>query len=324
MGSVAADENEHRGDEVIRVRNLTRLYGDRIAVDDIAFDVKQGEIIGLLGPNGAGKTTTMRLITGYLKPTRGEISVAGHDMVTDSLEGRRHIGYLPEIVPLYTDMTPRRYLDFVGRLHGVDGDRLAVRIDEVVSVCRLEEYVDVAIAKLSKGFRQRVGLAQAIVHDPEVLILDEPTVGIDPRQIAETRQLIRDLGKERTILLSTHTLSEVSMVCERVIIINRGRIVAQDNIEKLSAVTGGNRRIQLRIDGPPDEVSASLERIEGVQGVGYTEPFHLVELVPGAEPRSEITRATVESGWTLLSMSAVELSLEEVFLRLTEDEEAGR
>lgn len=308
---------------MIQIRNLTRLYGTRVAVDNISFDVEKGEIIGFLGPNGAGKTTTMRVITGYLMPSRGEVSVAGHDMTTDSLEGRRHIGYMPEIVPLYTDMTTRRYLEFVGRLRGMDRKQTEARIEQVVDVCHLEEYIDVIAGKLSKGFRQRVGLAQAIIHDPEVLILDEPTVGIDPRQIAETRQMIRELGRERTILLSTHILPEVSMICERVLIIHKGRIVAEDRIENLSAVLKEGRRIRLRVEGPPGEVTGRLEGIAGVRSVSYEEPFHLVEFSTEDEPRARITRAMVEADWTLLSMESVEMSLEDIFLEVTRSEENG-
>jgi ABC-2 type transport system ATP-binding protein len=306
---------------MIRIRNLTKVYGKRVAVDDISFDVEQGEIIGFLGPNGAGKTTTMRVVTGYLMPTRGDVSVADHDMTTESLQGRRHIGYMPEIVPLYTDMTTRRYLEFVGRLRGMDKTRTMDRIDEVVDICHLEEYVDVIIGKLSKGFRQRVGLAQAIIHDPEVLILDEPTVGIDPRQVAETRQLIRELGRERTILLSTHVLPEVSMICERVIIIHKGRIVAQDRIENLAAILKGGGRIRLKVEGPAEEVAKRLERIEGITAVRYDEPYHMVEFSSDTEPRARITRAMVEAEWTLLAMESVEMSLEDIFLEVTGTEE---
>lgn len=309
---------------MIRVEHLTKTYGKRLAVDDISFSVGKGEIIGFLGPNGAGKTTTMRIIAGYLMPTRGDVWVADHDMSRESLEGRRLIGYMPEIVPIYTDMSTREYLTYVGRLRGLDRKRTKVRIDEVVAVCHLEEYVDVILARLSKGFRQRVGLAQAIIHDPEVLILDEPTIGIDPIQVAQTRELIKDLGRERTILLSTHILPEVSLVCERVIIIHRGRIVAQDRIENLSTILKGGGRLRLRVQGPAGAVSDRLRQIASIRTVSYEEPYHLVGFSPGQEPQAGIMSAMVQNGWTLLTMEAAGMSLEDIFLELTAEERAGR
>jgi ABC-2 type transport system ATP-binding protein len=265
----------------------------------------------------------MRIITGYLKPTRGDVWVADNNMITDSLDGRRLIGYLPEIVPLYTDMTTRAYLEFVARLRGLDKKRTRIRIDEVVEICHLEDYIDVILGKLSKGFRQRVGLAQAIIHDPEVLILDEPTIGIDPIQVAQTRQLIKELGKEHTILLSTHILPEVSMICERVIIIHEGRIVAQDRIENLSSILKGGNRIRLKVQGPAEKVTDRLRQIGAIQEVTYEEPYHIVEFPSDQEPQARITEAIVQSGWTLLTMESVEMSLEEIFLQLTTEEERG-
>lgn len=309
---------------MIRVEHLTKTYGKRLAVDDISFSVGKGEIIGFLGPNGAGKTTTMRIITGYLMPTRGDVWVADHDMSRESLEGRRLIGYMPEIVPIYTDMSTREYLTYVGRLRGLDRKRTKVRIDEVVAVCHLEEYIDVILGRLSKGFRQRVGLAQAIIHDPEVLILDEPTIGIDPIQVAQTRELIKDLGREHTILLSTHILPEVSLVCERVIIIHQGRIVAQDRIENLSTILKGGGRLRLRVQGPAGAVTDRLRQIESIQTVSYEEPYHFVGFSPGQEPRAGMMSAMVQNGWTLLTMEAAGMSLEDIFLELTAAEAGGR
>ena len=302
---------------MIRIENLTKYYGERLAVDDISFSVAQGEIVGFLGPNGAGKSTTMRIITGFLMPTRGDAWVGEHNMATESLQGRRHIGYLPEVVPLYTDMTTRAYLEYVARLRGVERRAVRGRIDDVVEQCALEEYYNVHLAKLSKGFRQRVGLAQSIIHDPEVLILDEPTIGIDPIQVSQTRQLIRDLGENRTILLSSHILPEVSMVCERVIIIHQGRIVAEDSIDRLSAMVSGAERLRLQVDGPADAVAAVLEAVPGVAGVTWSDPDHLVEFAAGEQPHGEITAAIVASGWTLTGMETVTMSLEEIFLQLT-------
>ena len=308
---------------MIRVQNLTKYYGNRLAVDDISFNVDKGEIVGFLGPNAAGKTTTMRIITGYLMPTHGDVWVADYNMANNSLDGRRLIGYMPEIVPLYTDMTTRSYLDFVARLRGLDRKRTKSRIDEVVEICSLEEYIDVFLGKLSKGFRQRVGLAQAIIHDPEVLILDEPTIGIDPIQVAQTRRLIKELGKEHTILLSTHILPEASMICERVIIIHEGRIVAEDRIENLSTVVKGGNRIRLKVQGPAEKVTDRLKQINSIREVAYEKPFHIVEFPADQEPQAKITEAMVQSRWTLLSMESVEMSLEEIFLQLTTEEETG-
>ena len=234
---------------MIRIENMSKYYGERLAVDNVSFNVAKGEVVGFLGPNGAGKTTTMRAITGYLMPSEGEVWVGEHNMRRNSLKGRQHIGYLPETIPLYSDMTTRAYLGFAARLRGLDRQTTKRRIDEVVDICHLEEYIDVITGKLSKGFRQRVGLAQAIIHDPEVLILDEPTVGIDPLQVVQTKELIKTLGQRRTILLSTHILPEVSLICERVIIIHEGRIVAEDSIENLSSILKGEQRLRLKAAG---------------------------------------------------------------------------
>lgn len=307
---------------MIEISNVTKTYGKRVAVDNISFGVDRGEIVGFLGPNGAGKTTTMRMVTGYLMPTEGTVSVAGHDMRTDSLSGRRRIGYMPEIVPLYTDMTTRSYLDYVARLRGVEPQAVGNQIDKVVDLCHLEEYVDTILAKLSKGFRQRVGLAQAVIHDPDVLILDEPTVGIDPIQVAQTRSLITELGRNRTILLSTHILPEVSMTCQRVIIIHQGRVVARDRIDRLSAMIEGANRMRLVIDGPVDEIARELESIPAVRSVAYEEPHHVVSFPADETPHGAITEAVVRRGWTLRVMSPVEMSLEEIFLNLTTEERA--
>jgi len=309
---------------MIRVRNLTKYYGKRLAVDNISFNVEKGEIVGFLGPNAAGKTTTMRILTGFLAPTSGNISVAGFDSIKNSLEVRQHIGYLPEAVPLYGDMTVRSYLDFAASLRGLDKDRIKRRIDEVTEICHLEEYIDVIIGKLSKGFRQRVGVAQAIIHEPEVLILDEPTIGIDPIQVAMTRDLIKELGKEHTILLSTHILPEVSVICKRVIIIHEGKIVAENRIENLSSMLAGSKRLRLEVEGPPQKVTERLRRIKGISQVSRQDSHYIVECATGQDPRSEIMKTIVQGGWTLLSMESIEMSLEEVFLKLTADDEGGQ
>ncbi len=308
---------------MIRIQNVSKYYGARLAVDDISFDVGKGETVGFLGPNAAGKTTTMRIIAGYLIPTRGDVWIADYNMASHSLDGRRLIGYLPEIVPLYTDMTTRAYLEYAARLRGLTRRRARSRVDEVVTQCGLEEYIGVTLGKLSKGFKQRVGLAQAIIHDPEVLILDEPTVGIDPIQVAQTRQLIRQLGRDRTILLSTHILPEISMICERVIIIHEGKIVARDSIENLSAILKGDNRIHLKIQGNAAKVTERLEQIASLQSVTYESPIHIVEFAADREPHAEIMEAVVQNGWTILSMESAEMDLEDIFLRLTNQEVAG-
>jgi ABC-2 type transport system ATP-binding protein len=307
---------------LIKVRNLTKYYGERLAVDNISFDIGKGEIVGLLGPNAAGKSTTMRMLTGFMMPTKGDAWIAECNMVTNSLEGRKHIGYMPESVPLYTDMTVRDYLDFFARLRGLDRERTNKRIKEVVTLCHLEEYVDSIIGKLSRGFRQRVGLAQAIVHEPEVLILDEPTVGIDPIQVSQTRNLIKELGKEHTILLSTHILPEVTLTCDRVIIIHNGKIIAEDRIGNLAAITKGSRRLRLEVKGPQDQIVRRLQRIDGVRRVTKEGTNLIVESPLNIDPRGQITETIVKSGWTLLSIESVEMSLEDIFLQLTTKEES--
>ena len=307
---------------MIKIQGLTKYYGKRLAVDSIDFEVAKGEIVGFLGPNGAGKTTTMRMITGYLMPTSGDVWIGDHHMATHSLDGRRLIGYLPELTPLYTDMTTRAFLEYAASLRGLGRKETKIRIDEVVEQCALGEYIDVLLAKLSKGYKQRVGLAQAIVHDPEVLILDEPTIGIDPIQMAQTRQMIKELGKDRTILLSTHVLPEVSIICERVIIIHQGKIVAEDRIENLSRILKGGRRLRLKVQGPVDRVSDGLRGIHAIRSVSYEEPCHIVAFATEQQPQSEITGLMVHNGWTLLSMESDEMSLEEIFLELTSEERA--
>ena len=306
---------------MIKVESLSKTYGERLAVDDISFKIEQGEIVGFLGPNGAGKTTTMRAITGYLIPTEGEVWVADCNMRKDPLQARQHIGYLPETIPLYTDMTTRAYLSFAAKLRGLDSKAAQRRIDEVVDVCQLEEYLDVLTGKLSKGFRQRGVLSQAIIHDPEVLIIDEPTVGIDPLQVVQTKEMIKELGRKRTILLSTHILPEVNLICERVIIINHGRIVAEDCIENLSKVLNAKHQLRLRIDGPADKVTERLSKLETLLNVTYQEPYHLLEFEEGKQPQSKINQVLAKEGWNLLSMEEVEMSLEEIFVKLTKEAE---
>src|SRR4051812_41045290 len=257
---------------MIEVEHLTKFYGTFPVVRDVTFNVERGEILGFLGPNGAGKTTTMRMITGYLPPTSGTVRVAGFDVVEKSLEARQHLGYLPETVPLYTELTTIEYLDFRGRLTGLHNNRdRRARIYEITDRLNLTDVANKLIGNLSRGYRQRVGLAQAMLHDPEVLILDEPTVGLDPVQITDARDLIKELGRDHTIILSTHLLPEVSIVCNRVIIINRGRLVALDTPFHL-AEGAGEAKIQLEIVGAPDKVLSTLRSVAGVQSAKSIQP----------------------------------------------------
>lgn len=309
---------------MIEVEGLTKYFRDFAAVEDISFEVKKGEILGFLGPNGAGKSTTMKILTGFMPPSAGTGRIVGWDIQTQSLEARKHIGYLPETVPLYTDMTVSGYLDFQGTLRGMEKKKIQRRISEVIDICRLGEYQDSLIGKLSKGYKQRVGVAQAILHEPDVLILDEPTIGIDPRQVVETRQLIKGLGGAHTILISTHILPEVSQICERVIIINEGRIVAEDKPENLSTRLRGADRVQVDVQGPPMEVASKLAQVKTVKEVtsvnqGTGKRF-FVDCDPGSDCRSDLAKVVVNNGWELLGLQAVGMSLEEIFLRLTAEE----
>lgn len=311
---------------MIELDHISKFYGDFPAVTDISFRVERGEILGFLGPNGAGKSTTMKVITGFHPPTEGTATVAGYDIVNDSLEARRHIGYLPETVPLYTDMGVREYLAFMGKIRGMSADYIRRRAGEVIEICRLEEYRETHIGKLSKGFRQRVGIAQAILHEPDVLVLDEPTIGIDPIQVVETRQLIKSLGGEHTLIISTHILPEVSMICERVIIIHEGQIVAVDKPENLASRLRGIERIEIDARGPSREIATALEGVGGVEDVEHrysqADGFStfLVTAEPQAEPRGRLAAAVVSGGWELLRLQSIGMSLEEIFLRVTTEE----
>ena len=306
---------------MVEVDNLTKYYGDFPAIENISFTVNRGEILGFLGPNGAGKTTAMRVLTGFMPPTSGSVRIAGFDVVDNSLEVRRHIGYLPETVPLYTEMSVEDYLDFMGRIRGMSKQWRKRRISDVIGMCRLEEYQSSLIGKLSKGFRQRVGIAQAVLHEPEVLIMDEPTIGIDPIQVVETRNLIKSFGGDHTVILSTHILPEVSMVCERVIIIHEGQVVAIDRPDNLSERLRGTERIEVDIRGPVTEVMALLRDIQGVQEVTRTDrqgvASYDIETISGADLREQISNLVYQRGWGLLRLQPIQMSLEEIFLRLT-------
>jgi ABC-2 type transport system ATP-binding protein len=304
---------------MIRVEGLTKDYGPRRAIHELTFDAQQGEILGFLGPNGAGKTTTMRILTGYMPPTSGKAQVAGFDVVDQSLEVRKRVGYMPETVPLYPDMTVIDYLKFMADLRRVKNAE--DRAIELLEKLHMEDRAESYISNLSKGLRQRVGLAQALLHDPEVLILDEPTIGLDPAQIIEVRNLIRELGKERTILLSTHILSEAQQLCNRVLIINKGLIVTEDTPERLQARLIGSQRVVLQLGGDTDGVEKVVSQVPGVAGLTSKEDGKLeFETTPGNDPRSQVARAVVNAGYDLLEMRPIGLSLEEIFLQLTRDE----
>ncbi len=316
----------------ITVRNLTKYYGTEKAIDSISFDVKTGEILGFLGPNGAGKTTTMKIITCYMPPSSGSVEVEGYNIETQSLEVRRKVGYLPELNPLYLDMSVTEYLEYVGRLHKLQGKELQSRMKEMVEVCGLGNVRHKDIGELSKGYRQRVGLAQAMIHDPDVLILDEPTSGLDPNQIIEIRNLIRQLGRAKTVILSTHILSEVQATCDRVIIINEGIIVADGTLEELQEQFHGAERILLElkipstITNPMDEVYKKLQSIPFVETVEYSGTDNSVykfsvRAQKGIDIRESIFRICVQEQWVLLEMSRHTTSLEEVFHKLTKQEQ---
>jgi len=315
---------------LIEVKGVTKRFGRVTAVDDVSFEVRKGEILGFLGPNGAGKTTTMRILTCFLPPTEGSASVAGFDVFREPMEVKKRIGYLPELPPLYPEMTVVDYLDFVARIKGVKSTERAERVESVLAKCALGEVRDQQNGRLSKGYRQRVGLAQALVHDPEVLVLDEPTAGLDPRQIIETRQLIKGLAGERTIILSTHILPEVSMTCERVVIINAGRVVAEDTPAGLTARMRGAEVLSLTVDGPLDEVRDTVGALAGViqiQAKASNDGIHTfrVETASGQDIRREVARRIVQGGFGLLELKQVGMSLEDVYLHLTtsEDTEAA-
>lgn len=304
---------------MIRVEGLTKDYGERRALSDLSFEAGQGEIVGFLGPNGAGKTTTMRILTGYMPPTDGTAVVAGYDIVTESLEVRKRVGYLPETVPLYTDMRAFEYLKFMADLRQIPN--ATDRAYETLEMVGLDSRANSFIGSLSKGMRQRVGLAQALIHQPEVLILDEPTIGLDPGQVVEIRNVIRDIGKQRTVLLSTHILSEAQQICDRVLIINKGKIVAEDTPENLQARLVGSERVALRVRGDSDGLSKLLAKVKGVQTV-HNAPDGSFEFqfAPGQDVRPQVAKAVVDSGYELLEMRPVGMSLEEIFLELTRED----
>lgn len=312
---------------MIEVKNLTKYYGKAKAIENVTFNVRKGEILGFLGPNAAGKTTTMRIITCYMPATSGTVRVEGYDVFEDSMEVRKRTGYLPEHPPLYTDMDVKGYLDFVATIKGVPKKQKPAKIDLAVDKCGLGEVRKTRIGNLSKGFRQRVGLAQALIHDPEILILDEPTIGLDPKQIIEVRDLIKNLAGDHTVVLSTHILPEVSMTCDRVVIIDRGKVVAEGSPDDLTTKLKGSERIRATVDGDGESVRQELKKIHGVVSLtleGKDAKGYLtiaVESTPGVDVRKDIARAVVQKGFGLVELASVSMSLEDIFLQLTTKEE---
>ena len=306
---------------MIEVEHLTKSYGNSTAVSDISFTINKGEIVGFLGPNGAGKTTTMRIITGYLPATSGAVRVAGFDVAEQSLEVRKRIGYLPETPPLYPEMTIRNYLHFIAQIKGVAAGDIKKRTEYAMEATALSDRSEDLIKRLSRGYKQRVGIAQAIVHDPDVVILDEPTNGLDPNQIIEVRNLINSLAGEHTIILSTHILPEVEETCQRVVIINKGVIVAEDTPQNLSKQRTGSERTHLLVKGDTEAVHTSLSSIEGVTSVEANPKNGLlaitVENKTGVDLRSQIAAKVVTNGFELYELSSESLSLEDVFRQLT-------
>jgi len=317
---------------MIKVEGLTKRYARTVAVDNISFEVEKGGIVGFLGPNGAGKTTTMRVLTCFLPPSSGSANVAGFDVLENPLEVKKRIGYLPESPPLYPEMEVHEYLTFVGRLKGIAGSDIAKRVDEASDPCAVPNVRTSLIGKLSKGYRQRVGLAQAIIHNPEVLILDEPTSGLDPKQIIETRGLIRSLAGDHTIILSTHILSEIENSCDKVIIISQGKLVATDTVANLTNRLRGSEQVSLEVDSPNGlnqaDALARLEQVPGVSRVMHKESRdgrHIfeVESLQGRSVRADLARAVVAAGWNLNELRTIGLSLETIFLQLTASESKG-
>ncbi|MDK2809827.1 MAG: gliding motility-associated transport system ATP-binding protein [Petroclostridium sp.] len=310
---------------MIEIKNLTKTYGHNVAVDNISFTVEKGEILGFLGPNGAGKSTTMNIITGYMPSTQGTVKVGGYDILEQPAEAKKRIGYLPEQPPLYMDMTVREYLGFVYEIKKVKQNRKS-HIDDVMELVKIGDVQNRLIKNLSKGYKQRVGLAQALLGSPEVLILDEPTVGLDPKQIIEIRNVIKDLGKEHTIILSSHILPEVSAICERVIIINKGKIAAIDTPDNLSRILTNESKLVVRIAGDESKVLKCIKELEGVKYVdvqGQKEPNtidYIIEAEPNVDIRKPLFYALSKNQYPILMLKSLDLSLEDIFLQLTTSE----
>jgi len=309
---------------MIEINNLTKKFGSTVVLDDISLNVKKGEILGFLGPNGAGKTTTMKIITSFWRPSKGSVRIDGIDVVEESLKTRQKIGYLPETVPLYDDMRVYEYLKFIAQVRGIGKNEISKRVKDVVRACGLNKVLLKPIEELSKGFRQRLGLAQAIMHEPDILILDEPTTGLDPNQIAEIRDLIKNIGKEKTIIFSTHILSEVSATCDRVVIINNGKIVGEGSPDELVRNVGGKDIIYVKIKGPKDEIINKLQEMDNVIKAEVkdkeSEDVYGYEIEPkkGVDLREYLSMTVMRQGWSILEFNKKSVSLEEVFKELTQ------
>jgi ABC-2 type transport system ATP-binding protein len=304
---------------MIRVTSLTKDYGSRRAISDLNFNARKGEILGFLGPNGAGKTTTMRILTGFMPPTSGAAEIGGYDVIENSLDVRRIVGYMPETVPLYQDMTVTEYLQYMAHLRHIK--KSEERIKQTLAMVELSDRANGYIGNLSKGMRQRVGLAQALLHQPDVLILDEPTIGLDPAQVVNFRGLIKEIGRDRTVILSTHILPEAQQVCDRVVIINKGRIVVEDTPEQLQARLTGAQRVLVQVRGEAPDLPKVVGQVNGViQVLVKSEDTIEFETAPGKDARPQVARAVVEAGFDLIQLQSVSLSLEEIFLQLTRDE----
>jgi len=308
---------------MIDVHNLSRWFGPTKVLTNISFSIKRGEVVGFLGPNGAGKTTTLRILTGYLPPASGTVEIAGFDIQTQSLKARQHIGYMPETVPLYKGMTVQSYLRYFGALHQMKRARRNKRVEEVMRTCQIDHFAKTQIGKLSKGYRQLVGIARATLHEPDVLILDEPTIGIDVKHIVQIREMIKSLGRHHTVLLSSHLLHEVNMICDKVIIINQGRIIAMDSVKNLSATLNQVRHFEIEASGDPGAIKSALASIGGVTGIlvegeGSNRIFK-VACGLGTDVREKLSAAVVSGGHQLLGLKESDTSLEDIFLRLTRD-----
>lgn len=308
---------------MIQVEGLTKYYGDYKAIDRLSFHAEPGEIVGFLGRNGAGKTTTMRILSGYMPPNEGTAMIAGHDVYNQSIKARQALGYLPELVPMYKEMTVWQYVDYMGSLRGMKGRDREERVEEVLSRVDMIDRADSMIANLSKGMKQRVGLAQALVHRPSVLIMDEPTIGLDPGQVRDFRDLIREVAEDRTVMLSTHILSEVEKLCSRVIVIDQGKIVAEDRIDRLGAMSTGASRCFLRVDGVSDDDAAS--HLSNLKEIAEAYPLTGgIEVIAANDVKDDIrpivAKSIIERGWGLLELRATDSSIEDVFLQLTQEE----
>lgn len=307
---------------MIEVDNLTKYYGTKCALDKISFSVKKGEVLGFLGPNGAGKSTVMKIITGFLSPTEGTVKVDGLDIIDDSLEVRKRIGYLPEHPPLYLDMTVKNYLEFTGKIRGIENKRLKDCVDNVVEKCGIKKYYKSQCSSLSKGYRQRVGIAQAMIHEPMVLVLDEPTIGLDPIQIIEIRELIKSFGGDHTVILSTHILPEVDMTCEQVIIINEGVVVAQDSTANLKERINSNEQLIIHVRGRTSNLSSKLGKINGIRNISEHKDSSdvivlKIEYDNSVDVRPEISRTIVKENLDLLCLKNTSMTLEEIFIKVT-------